>query len=139
MLWLSKNILYVALVQAVAAVTGSLYFSEVLGFVPCVLCWYQRILMYPIVILITVGILRRDKNLPFYVLPFSILGMAIALYHYFLQSGMIPREIAPCSLGVSCVTKYFEWFGFITVPLLSLTAFAVITISMIIFRKANKK
>ncbi|MBI2036157.1 disulfide bond formation protein B [Candidatus Microgenomates bacterium] len=135
----SKNILYLALIFAVAATTGSLYLSEIKLFAPCVLCWYQRILMFPLVPILAVGILRKDINLPFYVLPLSILGMAVALYQYLLQNGVIGEGIAPCGLGVSCAVKYVEWFGFITIPLLSFISFAIITIAMLIFKKTREK
>ncbi len=108
-----------------------MYFSEIAHLPPCVLCWYQRILMYPLVLIIAVGILRKDKGLPFYVLPLSILGMGVALYQYLLQRGILPNSIAPCTLGVSCTTKYVEYFGFVTIPFLSLMAFGVITACMV--------
>ncbi len=139
MLWLRKNIVYLALIQAIAATIGSLYFSEAKNFVPCLLCWYQRILMYPLVLLIAVGILKKDKGLPSYILPLSILGMAVAFYQYLLQMGWLPESSLPCTLGVSCATRYVAWFGFVTIPFLSFTAFTIITISMIIMRKVNKK
>lgn len=137
--WLSNNILQLAWTQAVVATLGSLYFSEVLKFPPCVLCWYQRILMYPLAIIILVGILRKDKGIHWYVVPLSIGGFLIAAYHNLLYYKILPESIAPCMLGVSCTTKYIEWLGFITIPLLSLIAFTVITVSMIIFMKLSKQ
>ncbi len=130
---------YVAWVMAMVAMAGSLYASEIAHLPPCLLCWYQRILMYPLVVIIAVGILKKDKVLPFYVLPLSILGMGVAFYHYLLQRGIIPDSLAPCSLGVSCTTKYVEFFGFVTIPFLSLAAFTLITICMcyLLRRKDN--
>ena len=122
---------YFSWLTATVATGGSLYFSEIAHLPPCVLCWYQRILMYPLVLIIAVGILRKDKGLPFYVLPLSILGMGVALYQYLLQRGILPNSIAPCTLGVSCTTKYVEYFGFVTIPFLSLMAFGVITACMV--------
>lgn len=130
-----KNILYIALIQSLAATLGSLYYSEIKQYTPCVLCWYQRILMYPLVLLITVGILRRDKKLDLYILPMSILGGLIALYHVLLQKGILPEAIAPCTIGASCITKHVGYFGFITIPFMSLTAFVVITICMLVYRR----
>ncbi|MBI2074862.1 MAG: disulfide bond formation protein B [Candidatus Levybacteria bacterium] len=130
---------YISWISAFAAFLGSLYFSEILDFVPCVLCWYQRILMYPLVIIIAVGIIRKDKNLPFYVLPLSIPGIIIGFYQHLLQIGIIPESTAPCAFGVSCSTTYIDWFGFITIPLLSLISFMVITICMFAFLRYNKK
>lgn len=137
--FLKQNILFIAWAQALVATLISLYFSEVLAFPACNLCWYQRILMYPLVIIIPVGILKQDKLLPFYVLPLSILGMIIAFYQYLLQSGIIPQGLLPCGLGISCVNTPFNWFGFITIPLLSFAAFLIITFSFFIHSRTNQK
>ena len=136
---LQKNILYIAWVQSIIAMFGSLYFSEVMKLPPCVLCWYQRILMYPLTALIAVGILRRDKGIYQYVLPLSITGFLVATYHNLLYYGIIPESIQPCRLGISCTTRQIEWLGFITIPLMSLTAFAIITTCMLIYRKVVTK
>ena len=138
-IFIKKYILYIAWIQSIVAMSGSLFFSEVMKLPPCILCWYQRILMYPLVAIIAVGILRRDKGIYQYVLPLSITGLAIAIYHNLLYYGIIPESIQPCRLGISCTTRQIEWFGFITIPLMSLTAFTVITICMLAFRKMNKK
>lgn len=109
-----------------------MFLSEILHLTPCVLCWYQRIAMYPLVAIIAVAILRRDARLHLYVLPLSLVGLAIALYHNLLYIGVIPETGTVCRAGVSCTTRFFEWFGFITIPFLSLTAFTVITVLMLI-------
>lgn len=134
-----RYIIYVAWVQSIVAMLGSLYYSEIKHYTPCILCWYQRILMYPLVIIIAVGIMRKDKKLYQYVLPMSILGWFIALYHVLLQKGILPEAVAPCTLGASCTAKYTGYFGFITIPVMSLTAFTVITICMLILRRYSKK
>jgi disulfide bond formation protein DsbB len=92
-LWLNRNSLYIALLAAWIAMCGSLYFSEVRGYVPCVLCWYQRILMYPLTGIIAIGLLRRDGNLPYYVLPFSLLGLGVSTYHYLLEKTDLFRRL----------------------------------------------
>ena len=132
-----ENLAQLALLQAIVATAVSLYFSEVLKFPPCVLCWYQRILMYPLVVILAIGIWKKDKNLPLFVLPLSIIGGFIAIYHNLLYYKIIPQSQAPCTLGISCTTKQIEWFGFVTIPLLSLAAFAAITILMLLFRKQS--
>lgn len=137
--WIKKNILYLAWVQALAATLGSLYYSEIMHLVPCVLCWYQRILMYPLVLILGVGILTKDKKIYNYVLPLSILGFFIALYHVLLQFGIISQSAAPCIQGISCSTVLIEYFGFVTIPFLSMTTFAIITAAMWIFRLEQKK
>lgn len=137
--FIKQNILYFAWAQALLATFGSLYASDVLGWVPCVLCWYQRIFMYPLVFILPVGILKKDKNLPYYVLPLSVVGAFIALYQYLLQIGIIPENATPCTFGISCTTRYVDLFGFITLPLLSFLGFAFITASVLIFHKFSKK
>lgn len=127
-----------AWVQSVIAMMGSLYFSEIMHFPPCVLCWYQRILMYPLVAIIATGIFLKDKKLPYYVLPLSLLGWGVAAYHNLLYYNIIPESMAPCVAGISCTTKFIEWFGFITIPLLSFIAFTVINVCMLGVLRAQK-
>lgn len=123
---------YLAWFLALSALLGSLYFSEIAGFAPCVLCWYQRVFLYPLVLIIPVGILGKDKHLPRYVLPLSIVGLGVAIFQNLLTWGVISEAASPCKVGVSCTTKYIEWFGFVTIPFLSLVCFLIITIAMII-------
>jgi disulfide bond formation protein DsbB len=136
---LSKYVLYLAFVQALVATLGSLFFSEVMKFTPCVLCWYQRIAMYPLVAIFAVGILKKDRNVVFYAWPLIAIGWIIAVYHNLLYYHLLPESIVPCIQGVSCTTRFFAWFGFITIPLLSLTAFTILGILMIIYRRVNYK
>ena len=126
-----KLSVYLAWAVALTATLGSLYFQYVLRLTPCVLCWYQRIEMYPLVIVLAVAILRKERKIYQYVLPLSIIGMCIALYHYLLYIKIIPDTYAPCTTGVSCTTRLIEWFGFVNIPLLSLIAFTIITLLMI--------
>ncbi len=111
---------------------GSLYFSEVRGYAPCVLCWYQRILMYPLAGVIAIGLLRRDGNLPYYVLPFSLLGLGVSTYHYLLEKTDLFAGSSFCAQGASCTTQWINWFGFVTIPFLALTAFLLITLMSLI-------
>lgn len=127
-------LVYVAWAQALVATLGSLYFSEVMRFTPCVLCWYQRIFMYPLVVILTVGVLDRDPRVRRYVLPLSILGFLVSVFHNLLFYGVIPEEVTQCRLGVSCTIRYFDFAGFIDIPQMSLVAFTVITVSMLLYR-----
>ncbi len=120
---------YLALVVALTAMLGSLYYSEVAGFVPCTLCWYQRILMYPLTLIILVGIISQDEYLPNYVLPLSIIGLGFSTYHYLVQQGVFAHPAA-CSAGIPCNLRYVNYLGFITIPLMALTAFVLITAIM---------
>lgn len=138
MLWIKKNILYITWATALMASLGSVYFSQVLHLPPCLLCWYQRIFMFPLVIILAVGILRNDTKVYTYVLPLTIIGLSISLYHNLLYYHVIPENLAPCVAGVSCTIKQIEWLGFITIPLLSLTAFTIITILILIQRGIKK-
>ena len=135
----TKVLYYGSWLLAIAGTLGSLYYSEIRHLTPCLLCWYQRILLYPMVALFAVGILKKDKGLPSYILPLSIIGAGVALFHYLLQMGVIPDEVAPCSTGVSCASTYIEYFGFITIPLLSFLAFAGITIAMFLVKREHSK
>lgn len=126
---------YAAFTVALVAMAGSLYFSEVKDFLPCLLCWYQRIAMYPLVVILAVGILRKDARVYQYVLPLVVVGFGIALYHLGLYYNFFPESEQSCRAGVSCTTKYVEYFGFVTIPLLSATAFALIGACMLALRK----
>lgn len=106
---------------------GSLYFSEIMLFAPCTLCWYQRVCLYPLLVIFTVALLLEDKFYKKYVYPFLIIGISIALYHNLLYYGFISADLTPCKEGgVSCTSKQLELFGFITIPLLSLLGFTSI-------------
>jgi len=123
---------YVAFAQAAIATCGSLFLSEIMHLPPCVLCWYQRICMYPIVIIMAVGISRRDRKLYQYVLPLAIAGWGVALYHSLLQWKILPEYVAPCQAGISCTSIQVNLLGFITIPFMSLAAFSVIIGAMIV-------
>ena len=121
----------IAWIVAMTAVLASLYFSEVAGFVPCQLCWYQRILMYPLVLIIGIGLYIDDEKLPWYVLPFSVSGTFVSTYHYLHQKTDWFTELATCTEGVPCSGEYINWIGFMTIPFLALIAFIAITVLMI--------
>lgn len=136
---LQKNILYVAWVIALLATLGSLYFQYILDFQPCVLCWYQRIAMYPLVIILGVGILRKDNSFLWSALPLSIVGLLIGIYQNLLYYGILPESAAPCTLGVSCTTRYINLFGFLDVPQLSLISFIVIVSCIFYYKNQTNK
>lgn len=133
----STTLFSLALGQALVATLGSLYFSEVLKFPPCVLCWYQRICMYPLVLILGAGIVTNDKKVIWYSLPLASIGWIIALYHNLLYYKILPESIAPCVNGVSCTTKFVEYFGFMTIPLLSWIAFSIILGLLIAAKRAK--
>lgn len=128
---LRSNLLYVAWTQALIATLGSLIFSEVMSFVPCELCWYQRIFMYPVLFVLTVGIIIRDRRAITYALPLCVFGLGISVYHNLLYYGVIPQGWHVCTAGVPCETRWIQWFGFVGIPFLALTAFVVVILSLL--------
>jgi disulfide bond formation protein DsbB len=126
---------YAAWMVALVATVGSLFFSEVMNLPPCVLCWYQRIAMYPLVLIVGAGIVLRDRRLKYYALPLSLSGLTVAVYHNLLYYGFIPDSITPCTQGVSCTSVQIEWFGFVTIPLMSLAAFVLVSLCLIFYKR----
>lgn len=129
---------YLAWIIALVATVGSLFFSEVMELPPCVLCWYQRIAMYPIVLIVGTGIILKDKRLKIYSMPLCLVGLAISIYHNLLYYGIIPDSITPCTAGISCTSRQIEWLGFITIPLMALIAFVSVAVCLL-FYKAKEK
>ncbi len=132
------SLLHLAWFIALVASAGSLFFSEVMQLPPCVLCWYQRIAMYPLVIVIGVGIVTRDPRVKSYALPLCLAGLLVSIYHNLLYYGLIPDSITPCTEGISCTSIQIEWLGFITIPLMALTAFTSVALCLIFYRSDNK-
>ncbi|EKN69377.1 thiol-disulfide oxidoreductase BdbC [Neobacillus bataviensis LMG 21833] len=126
-------------IAAIIATLGSLYFSEVMHFIPCTLCWYQRIFMYPLAIILGIAVYRNDKSIYQYVLPLSIIGVLISGYHTILQKIPYLQQFEMCTSGVPCSKDYINWLGFITIPMLALVAFIIITISMLVLARSNKE
>ncbi len=123
---------------ALASLLGSLYFSEVAGVVPCLLCWYQRIAMYPLVPILAAGIAARDRNVVRYALPLSLIGLLIGTYHVLLTWGVIAAKAGSCGVGASCATVTWSLWGFVTIPFLSWLSFLAISVLLILYRKSTK-
>lgn len=121
------------------ATLGSLFFSEVMKFIPCNLCWYQRILMYPLTVFFAFGFFTRDRNIFTYTYPLIFIGNLLSFYHYGIQKLGFFHPVQLCSSGVSCSGIYINWLGFITIPFLSLTAFTLLHIYFWIQYFQNKK
>jgi len=123
--WLRRYGLHLSFLVTMGATGGSLYFSELAGLAPCLFCWYQRIFMYPLVVILAVAMLTEDRRVSRYVLPLSAIGGLLAAYHYYLQK--INPAAAECFVGdVSCADITLEYFGYITIPMMSLTAFVLV-------------
>ena len=129
---------YLAWVIALVATVGSLFFSEVMGLPPCVLCWYQRIAMYPLVIIIGIGIIMRDARMKNYALPICLIGLFVSVYHNLLYYRIIPESITPCTQGISCTSRQIEWLGFITIPLMALAAFVTLGVCLLLYQSGKE-
>jgi len=111
---------------ASASSLGALFLSEVMEIAPCVLCWYQRIAMFPLVLVLPAGLFPSDPKVLRYALPLVAAGWMVACFHLLLATGYIPDRIKPCTQGVPCTDLQIEWFGFVTIPMLSLLSFSLI-------------
>lgn len=121
-------LLFICWLIAMISTLGSLFFSEVMLLPPCLLCWYQRICMYPLVLILLMGLFPFDQNVIKFSFPLVMVGWLIALYHNLLYYNFIPESSAPCFQGISCTTVQIEWLGFITIPFLALTSFSLLII-----------
>jgi disulfide bond formation protein DsbB len=129
--------LYLAWIVSLVDTLGSLYFSEIKGYIPCELCWFQRIAMYPLSIILGIAAYDNDKNMKKYVLPLSIIGGCISIFHYLEQKVPAMSAIKTCTKGVPCNVDYINWLGFITIPFLALIAFSLITLFMLYTKKGD--
>lgn len=134
-----ENLLLVMWTVAAIATAGSLYFSEVRGFIPCELCWIQRIFMYPLVLIIGIAIAQKNVRIYTTTLLFSLIGACISLYHYGIQKLKFLSDSAPSCGQVPCTGEYINIFGFITIPFLALTAFLLIAGLSLYLRKSIKE
>lgn len=105
---------------------AALFLGEVMGYTPCVLCWYQRICMFPLVLILAAGLFPYDRRVVRYALPLALTGWLLALFHWGVASRLIPERVTPCSQGVPCSVEQISWFGFVTLPLLSVLSFSAI-------------
>lgn len=130
--FLSKNGLLLAFIISLIATSGSLFYSEVAGFVPCELCWFQRIFMYPQVILLGIALIKKEKNIIDYSLGLAVIGFFISLYHNYIYYFNFSNN--SCSVGgkgVSCTIRYVFEFNYITIPMMALTGFILIIIFLL--------
>lgn len=135
---LENSLLFIWGVSLVATL-GSLYFSEIRQFEPCKLCWFQRILMYPIVLISFIAFIQKNARIALTTLVFSCIGGAISLYHYGIQKLDFLTENAPSCGRIPCSGQYINWLEFITIPFLALTAFVLIAATSIYMLKIVKE
>jgi disulfide bond formation protein DsbB len=117
-----------AWIVALIALCGSLFFSEIMLYEPCKLCWIQRICMYPLVLLLGIASYRNERWIIPYALPLSIIGGCFSAFHYMEEKIPALAKAMPCRVGIPCNFDYINWLGFITIPLLAFVAFVFITI-----------
>ena len=133
---ISPYALWMAWVVALAATLGSLIYSEVIHFLPCRLCWCQRIAMYPMSVILLIGAIRKDMAAKIYALPFALGGLAISIWHYLTQT--FPNlEGGSCDPTNPCSAKYVDVFGFISIPFMAGTAFTLIAVLLTFYVKAS--
>lgn len=143
-MWMEKHGLILTFIIALTAMMGSLYFSEVSGWNPCKYCWIQRIFMYPQVILLGIALWKRDKTVARYILALCIIGTLYAAYHYYIQLYDIiaspTNPATPCDAsGESCVKTPFIQFGYITIPMMALTAFVLNIIGSVFILRSTSE
>ena len=135
----SWHLLVLAWLFATAATASALFIGEVMGMTPCVLCWYQRIFMFPLVIVLGIACYSDDRRGAIYGLPLAFCGALLAGYHSLLIAGLVSKAWIPCGSGVSCTEQKLEIFNGLQIPWLSLTAFLIITSLLFVYIKRTSK
>ncbi|MBD7985839.1 disulfide bond formation protein B [Sporosarcina sp. Sa2YVA2] len=135
----SENGLVFIFTISLIATFGSLYFSEIRGYEPCTLCWYQRILMYPVVLISGIALFQKNARIALTTAIFSVIGGSISLYHYGIQKLSFLQENAPACGAVPCTGQYVNYLGFITIPFMALIAFVLIFITSLFLMKWQKE
>ena len=131
-------LLFVCWLIVSVSVLASLFFSEIMEFAPCILCWYQRICLFPLVVILARGLFPFDRNVVKYALPLVAVGWLLAAYHNLLYTGIIPANLQPCSKGISCTEEYVELLGFLSIPMLALLSFSALLGILITLKKRNR-
>lgn len=126
----SWPLLFAAWLVATVSTFGALFLSEIMGVAPCVLCWYQRVFMFPLVLVLASGLFPLDRRVLRYATPLVVAGWLVALFHMLLTKGYIPETMTPCTQGIPCARIDVAWFGFLTVPMLSLLSFSAIGLAL---------
>lgn len=132
-----KFSLHIGLVISLLGILGSLYFSEIMGLTPCVLCWYQRIALYPLFIVFAVGLVKKTHEAWSYAISLIVAGLVIGFYQLLLVYGVIKESSTTCSFGVSCAKVDWTLFGFINIPLLAFLAFIVLLLLYFVNKKVK--
>ena len=131
------GLLFVGWLLAVVSTVGSLFFSEVMDYVPCVLCWYQRIPMYALAVILGIALVTQDVNVVQYAQPLALIGVALAAFHSLLYLGYVPKGIQLCSQDIPCSEVKLQVWGFLTIPLMSLAAFLAIVVVLFLLKRSK--
>lgn len=134
-----EHILLLLTLASLSATVGSLIYSQLVGFPPCELCWVQRIFMYPQTILAFMAYLKRDRNIISYLVPLSVLGGLVALYHSYIQWGGSTSVLGCTSVGGECNRLYVYAYGYVTIPFMALCVFVYLLTLILIYRQARKQ
>ncbi len=134
--WIGSRSLWFAFIFSFVASVMTLYYSEILGIEPCPLCWWQRVFLYPQVIIFAIALRKRDFSVVFYSIALSLLGAGFSLYHHALQ--VLPEGTLPCpAVGVSCAQRFVFEFGYVTFPMMAFSLFAFLIVLMFFVRKSD--
>jgi disulfide bond formation protein DsbB len=123
---------------ALAATLGALFIGEVMGMTPCLLCWYQRIFLFPLALILGMAAFAEDRRGAVYALPLALAGVALAAYHSALIAGWVPQWWVPCGAGPSCSEQSLEILGGVQIPWLSLVAFLAIVILLLVYLRKTR-
>lgn len=135
--FISDNFLSFGFLLSLSALLGSFFLSEIAKYPPCELCWYQRIFMFPQPVILGIAMLKNDVSTKIYSLSLAGIGLLIALYHILVQGGQV---FSPCSTqAVNCSVKQFVYFGYVTIPVMSATAFIILILLGLPAIKKRKK
>ncbi len=144
LLFFKKYILHFGFLVGLGAVILSLFYSEIIGYPPCELCWIQRIFLYPQLVLFSLGLYKKDKSIVDYSLIFAILGLITSLYHLYIENGgsssitCVNPSLTSSTSQVSCAIRYVYEFGYITIPVMSLTLSLFIIVIIINYKYITK-
>ena len=133
------KLVFGAWIIASCATLGALFFGEVMQLPPCLLCWYQRIFMFPLALILPLGLAPFDRNIVRYTLPLAVIGWLIAIFHQMLVAGWVPKGLEPCARGVPCSKTVIDFFDFVTIPLLSIAAFSAIIVLLLLARMRSSR
>ena len=132
-------LLFGAWLLATAGMLTSLFFSNVMDVPVCVLCWYQRIALYPLVLLLPLGLFPFDPRVMRYAASLVAVGWLIALFHVLLVAGVVPESAQPCVQGIPCSQTYVEYFGFLNIPLMSLLTFSALGLLLTVSHRMTNR